>query len=204
MKKYRLKKKYSLSALVILIAVIVVLFFMHTGYSLWSSKLNISGKVDLDFEPPPLETVVVPVAEGKYINDTGFADDNFSYFSFVSDEYTENSLITTIQIENDLNMDWTEKDISINFLMKNTSEKGFLYTNGKVELVECSDPTKAIAVASAEVLSETISSGEINTFYFSASINREKVKNNTYYKYAITYDVDGVEKYFFYTIKILP
>lgn len=82
-KKYRLKKRHSISALTVIIVAIVTVIIMNVGYSLWSSKLNIYGKVTLDFEPPPIE-VVVPARENNiYTEHTGFSTSlRFNIFGF--------------------------------------------------------------------------------------------------------------------------
>lgn len=122
---------------------------------------------------------------------------------FVSDVYTDNSLVTTIKVHKNLNIALFPADISIGFSLQNTSTVGDLYTGGSVTQIEVSNPNSAISNVSATILPTTISSGQNADFNFSAIINRRNLKSNAYYKYAITYDVNGVKKYFFYTINIL-
>lgn len=73
-RKYRLKKRHSISALMIIIVAIVTVIVMNIGYSLWSSKLNIYGKVTLDFDPPPIEVVVPAKGSNVYTSHTGFSN----------------------------------------------------------------------------------------------------------------------------------
>ena len=108
--------------------------------------------------------------------------------------YTDNSLVTTIKVHKNLNIALFPADISIGFSLQNTSTVGDLYTGGSVTQIEVSNPNSAIS---------NVSSGQNADFNFSATINRRNLKSNAYYKYAITYDVNGVKKYFFYTINIL-
>lgn len=126
-----------------------------------------------------------------------------TFFDFVSDTYTGNLLVTTIKVHKNLNMALFSADISVGFSLKNTSAGGDLYTSGTVTQLEVSNPSSAISNVSATILPTTISSGQSADFNFSATINRRNLKSNAYYKYAITYDVNGIKKYFFYTINIL-
>lgn len=203
-RKYKIRKRHRISALAIIGAVIVVLIVMNTGYSLWSSKLNIYGKVTLDYEPPAIEVNVPTTANNKYTNETGMTSDiGATFFDFVSDEYSGNNLITTIKVHKNFGTAWFSSNLNVTFSLKNNSKEGFVYTNGKVTQLEVSNPGASVSNVSATILPTTIASGESATFTFSAKVDRSSVKNSTYYKYAITYDVNGVERYFFYTLKIL-
>lgn len=68
MKKYKLRKKSYINAIVILIFLLVVTGAINIGYSLWSSKLNIFGKVTLDLEVPNLEISILQKENGRYTN----------------------------------------------------------------------------------------------------------------------------------------
>ena len=126
-----------------------------------------------------------------------------TWFDFVSDEYSDNSLTTTIKVHKNLGTAWFSSNLNVGFSLKNNSQSGIIYTNGKVTQLEVSNPGASVSNVSATILPTTITSGESATFTFAAKVDRSSVKNSTYYKYAITYDVNGVERYFFYTLKIL-
>lgn len=68
MKKYKLRKKSYINAIVILIFLLVATGAINIGYSLWSSKLNIFGKVTLDLEVPNLEISILQKENGRYTN----------------------------------------------------------------------------------------------------------------------------------------
>ena len=102
-----------------------------------------------------------------------------------------------------MNPKLVERNLNVGFSLKNNSQSGIIYTNGKVTQLEVSNPGASVSNVSATILPTTITSGESATFTFAAKVDRSSVKNSTYYKYAITYDVNGVERYFFYTLKIL-
>ena len=203
-RKYKIKKRHRISALAIISAVIVVLIVMNTGYSLWSSKLNIYGKVTLNYEPPPIDVKVPTTEENKYTTTSGMTNGmGITWFDFVSDEYSGNSLTTTIKVHKNFGTAWFSSNLNVGFSLKNNSQSGIIYTNGKVTQLEVSNPGASVSNVSATILPTTITSGESETFTFAAKVDRSSVKNSTYYKYAITYDVNGVERYFFYTLKIL-
>ena len=203
-RKYKIKKRHRISALAIISAVIVVLIVMNTGYSLWSSKLNIYGKVTLNYEPPPIDVKVPTTEENKYTTTSGMTNGmGITWFDFVSDEYSGNSLTTTIKVHKNFGTAWFSSNLNVGFSLKNNSQSGIIYTNGKVTQLEVSNPGASVSNVSATILPTTITSEESATFTFAAKVDRSSVKNSTYYKYAITYDVNGVERYFFYTLKIL-
>jgi hypothetical protein len=197
MKKY--KRKIEINLITLICILIVVLMAINVGYSLWSSKLTINGKVTLDYEPQPLEVQIVPITSKSYTSNTGFSDGDNVYFEFLSDKYENNNLITTI--ESTLN-DENSSDISVSFSMKNTSQEGFLYSNGKIELIESYDPEKAVTNPKMVLTSTTVASGDTVTAKFYATVDNKNLDKNTYYKYQISFDVDGVTEYFYYTIKI--
>lgn len=203
-KQYSLKRKHTMSTLAIILIVLAFLVVMNVGYSLWNSKLNISGTVTLDFDPPPIEVSVVPIANNKYVNVTGLTNDSgTALFDLVSEEYKKNELITTLRVQKNSLSDWISSDLMVNFSLKNTSKNGYVYTDGKVSQLEVSNPGEALKNVSASIVPTTVSANQSSVFNFSTSINRSEIKGSAYYKYAIMYKVNGVERYFFYTIKIL-
>ncbi len=203
-KKYSLKRKHTMSTLAIILIVLAFLVVMNVGYSLWSSKLNISGTVTLDLDPPAIEASVIPNADNRYVNVSGLTNDSGTeLFDLVSEEYKKNELVTTLRVHKNSLSDWISSDLMVNFSLKNTSENGYVYTDGKVSQLEVSNPGEALKNVSATVVPATVSANQSSVFNFSASVNRSEVKGSAYYKYAITYKVNGIERYFFYTIKIL-
>lgn len=54
-------------------------------------------------------------------------------------------------------------------------------------------------------MSETIVEGATGTVSVSGQLRGDKdVATNTYYKYKITYNVNGIENVFYYNINLLP
>ena len=203
-RRYSLRKRHTISVLWIVIAIIVILVVMNSGYALWSSKLNIYGKVDLNFNPPKAEVLIPSTGNGKYTQQSGMSSGWIGWFDFVSDEYSDNSLTTTVKVHSNLGISASIRNLSLSFTIKNSSSNGNVYTDGKVTSIETSNPGNAVTGISAKLTSPKIKSNQSTTFNFSANVNRGIVRNSTYFKYAITFNDGGVTKYFFYTVKILP
>lgn len=87
--------------------------------------------------------------------------------------------------------------------MKNISKNGNLYTDGKIKLIDSSSYNDAISDVTTNLSKNTIESGGVDIFTFSANINRTLLPNSSYYKYEISYNENGVKKKFYYTINIL-
>ena len=199
--RYKLHKRYRISALGVAAIIIVILIVMNTGYALWSSKLNIHGKVDLSLNPPKLEVEIPQVGSNVYTHHIGFSNDEENYFKFISDEYSDNSLVTTIKVNSELNEIEDKKEIGINFSIKNTS--GNTLTEGMIKNKETSNPGGAVTGISTNLSKKTIAQGDSTVFNFQATIDTKQIKDNTYFRYSISYTESGITKYFYYTIKII-
>ncbi len=118
-KKYKLKKKYSISVAVIIIVAVATMFAMNIGYSLLGSKLNIYGKVNLKAKSDKLEVIALPKGEKVYTNITGIYNKELE---FVSDEYVDNTLTTTLRKGN--NASSTQYcNINVAYTLKNNSSQ---------------------------------------------------------------------------------
>lgn len=200
-----LKKRYTMSVLGILIPVVVLLFVMNIGYSLWSSKLNIHTNVELDYKAPALDVDVPKKDNGQYVATSGFANaTGGTTFDLVSEKLSGNSLTTTIKVHKEKNVQLYSTDISIGFSLKNVSDG--TYTDGKVTQKEVSDSQGSFKrkPISAKVLPTTVLSGSSAEFEFSGRVDCRLVTDVVYYTYDVTYDVGGITKHFYYTLKILP
>ena len=95
--KYKVKKRHTLSLMSIVIAIMVAISIMTTGYALWGSKLNISGNAIAQLDNlPELEVSIPQTGTNQYTTNTGFKSGQ-QWFMFVSDEYSGNLLVTTIR-----------------------------------------------------------------------------------------------------------
>ena len=80
---------------------------------------------------------------------------------------------------------------------------GKIFANGKIEEIEVSNFNNAFLNSKMNIENSTLESGQTTECCFSATINLKDLISDVYYKYAISYEVDGEMKYFYYTIKIL-
>lgn len=198
MKKYRLKKHNYINWIIVLIFVMIALIFVNIGYSMWSTRLNIFGKVTLDLNRPYLEVTVPVVEGGRYID---FSDG--SGFEFVKDEYSGNSLVTTLRATNIGERNLTN-NLRVSFNMQNLSKNDELYVEGNIKLVDYSNNNGAASNVNYYLSKGIIESGESDDFNFFTDINREMMDGSIYYKYEIIYSINGIKKNFYYTINILP
>lgn len=122
-------------------------------------------------------------------------------FDIYKDQISENNLTTTLKISNSSE---NIRNINASFSMKNISKNGDLYTDGKVKLVEHSKNVEAISNVSVNLSKSVIESGNIDIFNFRTDIDRTILENSAYYKYEIIYNVNGIQKNFYYTVNIVP
>lgn len=195
-RRRRLRKTY-VSTTLIFIFILIMLLLVSVGYSLWSSKLNISGEVTLNMEEQALEMDVQKNSLGNFVS----LYDNQN-FEVISENYVENVLTTVVKINSGIEILQEEK-LNISFEIKNVSENAELYSDGIVELVEYSGNNSITDVAGS-ISEKTVMAGDIASFNFSALVDLENINSDSYYKYRITYMVDGVKKSFYYVLKILP
>jgi hypothetical protein len=196
MKKYRLKKRNYINWIIVLIFIMIALIFVNIGYSLWSTRLNIFGNVTLDLNRPHLDVSVPAVQGGRYVN----IEENAG-FEFVKDEYSANSLVTTLRANGS---DITANRLKVSFGMRNLSKTDDMYMEGTVKLIDYSNNNSAASNVSGYLARGIIESGESDIFNFSADIDTNMMDGSIYYKYEIIYSVNGIKKNFYYTINILP
>lgn len=195
MKKYRLKKHAYINWIVVLIFLMIALICVNIGYSLWSTKLNIFGKVTLDLNLPHLEVTLLKNSDEAYV-----ALPENSGFTLVRDEYSDNTLTTTVRSNN---LEEMQERFKISFSMKNTSKTDELYIDGKINLVEQSS-NGAISNISTNLSKGIIENGQVDTFNFFADVDKTAIDSSAYYKYEITYTSNNIKKNFYYVINILP
>lgn len=182
--------------IIVLIFIMIALIFVNIGYSLWSTRLNIFGNVTLDLNRPHLDVSVSAVQGGRYVN----IEENAG-FEFVKDEYSANSLVTTLRANGS---DITANRLKVSFGMRNLSKTDDMYMEGTVKLIDYSNNNSAASNVSGYLARGIIESGESDIFNFSADIDTNMMDGSIYYKYEIIYSVNGIKKNFYYTINILP
>ena len=203
--KIRIKKKYVVSILTLIIPIVIAILIMNGGYSIWSSKLNISGKVHLEKEETKLSVVPLVVENGRYINYSGFEDNGTAYFSWRNDSYYENNMSSNIQVKNDSS---DSKNISISFKLRNDSTQGITYKNGTIMVDKKVDSGNAIKSNSYSISKTELNAGDTTTVQLNYTIQTDLINNGTYIKYLIKYDVEEsfgtVPYYYYYTLYLAP
>ena len=196
-KKYKLKKKYTISLFSIILIIMVFLLLLSTGYALWGSKLHISGKAVAEKQVPdnPELEIAVVSHNGAYTSVEGSSED----IVLVSESLTENLLKSTLKIDEEEGL----IPLNISFQIKNNSTEE-IYTDGKITDVEVSYPSGSISNYFRSISNSQISYGEISKFNYSAMIDTEKFTAEGKYRFEISFDVNGTTKYFYYELRILP
>lgn len=202
----KLKKKYVISLISIIVPIIIVLLIMNGGYSMWTSKLNIAGRVTLEKKETKLEVSPIAIEGGRYINYSGFSNGETVYFKWNGDSIDENSLSSNISVENANNN--KAVDFSISFTLKNNSSDGVSYTGGTIIQDKKVDSGNAIKSSSYTLSNSELNSGDSTTVKLNYSVQRKSINSGTYIRYIIKYDTQGtvepVPYYYYYTIYISP
>ena len=203
MKKF--KKKYVVSILTLMVPIVIAIFIMNGGYSMWSSKLNISGIVHLEKKETKLSVIPLVVENGRYINYSGFANAETAYFSWKNDSYYDNDLSSNIQV---ITNSSDSKNITISFKLKNDSTEGVTYKNGTIMVDKKVDSGNAIKSNSYSISKNQLNTGDITTVELNYAIQTDLITTGTYIKYLIKYDaeenVGTVPYYYYYTLYLVP
>lgn len=140
-KRFKFKRKYIISSLCILIPVIITFIVMGNSYSIWTTKLNITGKATAQRQQLVLELSPVLVSTGRYTNLSGNSGLLYNWFNWNSDTIdSSNSLSTRITDTGYAQGLKPNCTITITFNLKNTSSEGVTYTGGTTQLDTKVDP----------------------------------------------------------------
>ena len=199
-KGYKLRRntKSPVKLLFIAFIIIIVIIFMNTGYSLWQSKLNINGNVELvnTLEDKKLD-VVLNSLNGRYETITGVG--RHTNIEFVSDVLQDNKLTSTLRVKKKNGT----SNIGISMHLKNHNSEKANYTEGKTIKYEVLDSNGAITNNSSSVPS-SIRYRSTGTYRQNLSVDLTKISTPVHCTTCISYLVNGVERHFYYTLKILP
>ncbi len=202
-KRYGVHKRYKLSVFWVAVLITASLLIVSTGYALWSTRLNISGKVDLSLDRPVLNVSIVPIGNGRYTRFLENGDSDTAAIDAVesvSDVYENDSLTTTVRVNSNNAVSGVKK-MEISFDMKNVSSG--TYTDGKILSVETSNPGGAISGAELRLEPGNVGPGNTITASFSADMNLNELNGMSYFRYEIRYDENGITKCFYFTVKII-
>ncbi len=206
--KSKIKRKVKINNTVfIVLLLIVILLFISTSYSLWSTDLQINGTITTNYSGKKLPVELEPLGNDKngvnrYTSNTTLEVIGVEIYKVVDEKYENNTITTTIkqtykQIFSIFNV---KPEITLT-IPNNTSD---MFVDGKIELIEYNDSNN-IFQNRTHTVSETIVEGATGTVSISGQLRGDKdVATNTYYKYKITYNVNGIENIFYYNINLLP
>lgn len=208
--KYKIKRKRkTFKVWYICFILIIVLILMSTSYSLWNTNLYIKGDVTLEYQEPEL-SVNVP-SQGRDDNGIDRVTVNADMvvmwqdiYRVTAEEYEGNTITTTIKhIYMQQWGTWFNPDLNISFEIQNNTSQD--YTDGMIELIEYSDNNNIFQGLSYTTSNTTITAGGSSEISISATLRgNQTVADNTYYSFAISYMVEGVRRYFYYNVILLP
>ncbi len=202
----RRKKGFKNAYIVVLL--MIVLIFISTSYSLWKTTLTINGTVTGVYSEPKLPVEIESLGENsdnvnRFTSNTSLKTLGVDIYKVVDETYEDNVITTTIQQvykqSTGLNIFRVKPTITLT-IPNNTSS---VFTNGTVTLIEYNDPN-SIFQNITQSISTTITEGSTGTVTISGTLRGNyDVATNTYYKFKITYDVDGVTCVFYYNLIFL-
>lgn len=202
------RKRRILNKWYILLILLVILIFISSSYSLWSTRLYINGTVIGKKEAPELP-VEIP-SQGtdsngvnRYTSNTNLTFVFWEIYRVVAEEYTGNTITTTIKHILKQQYSWSSVSPTITLTIPNNTSSTF--TDGKIELIDSKDTNNVFQNVSYNVSSTTIDAGGTTDVTISGTLKGNlDVADNTYYNFAITYKIGDTEYVFYYNIIILP
>ena len=207
-RKLKFKRKYIISSLCILVPVILTFLVMNNSFSIWTANLNISGTATAVRQEPTIELSPVLVSTGKYINLDGNSGLLSNWFQWDGDTIdSSNSLSTRISDTGYASGLKPQCQMTITFNLKNTSSDGITYINGAAQVDTKVDPGSAISNNTIKLSKTTLTPGQQSTVTVNFTVNRKKLQNGSYIKFAITYYVtnelgENIPYNYYYTIYI--
>lgn len=199
--KYKRRKKVKFTTNIILITIVIGLITVGTSYSIWSTNLTIWGTAVAKLntippeigEEPPLDATIIKPSTGEYVEITAPQGS-----TFVSDELTDNKLITTLKISTPIaGTVWG----IIRFSFTNNSK--YIYEKGET-VVEITGSKEAIQEYKPSLNVTTINPGGGCEFFTYLPCDLSKIKEKTTIKYTLKYTVEGEIRVFYYLIVIMP
>lgn len=207
MKKYRIKKrKKTIKVSYIFLIILITCILMATGYSRFSTELNVHGTVTVtpktDIEIPSVgedENGVTRFTGTSKFNSPTLKKEVFR----VTSETAEGNVITTnLQT---INTTWfgiaLAADAEITLTIQNNS--GYTFTNGQIDLIE-SNNTEVMTGGAQTLDKTTVENGGSAVATITGRMYGKYVTEGTYYKYQIQFDVNGTTQYFYYILNVIP
>lgn len=188
MSKYKRKRKVNKTILIGVI-IVLILFIISTGYSLWSDTLYINGTVNLKYSEPKLENITVNKSEDHYV---AIEEDYFIKALTVENSEVLND--ATMQINATISIKsytMTSRDAVITATFVNNYDTTI--TDGAVEIME---NTTGMTVTNSTT--QTVASGGTATIQSNFRITSST--KTSVLKLRISYEVDEVTRYLYLNI----
>lgn len=208
MKKYKIKKRRKpIKTAYIFLVILIICIMMATGYSIFSTELNINGTVNLipktDIEIPSVGEDENGVTRFTGSSSFGAAISNKELFRITSETAEGNVITTNLQVINTTGL-WgltAYTNARITLTIQNNS--GYTFTNGSISLLESNNSD--VMTNGKQVLDKaTVENGETAVATITGTMYPKNVTEGTYYKYQIQYDVNGTTQYFYYILNVIP
>lgn len=207
MKKYKIKKrKKTMKVSYIFLVILITCILMATGYSIYSTELNVHGTVTVT---PKTDIEIPSVGEDengvtRFTGTSKFNSPTLNIEVFrVTSETAEGNIITTnLQT---INTTWfgiaLAADAKITLTIQNNS--GYTFTNGQIDLIE-SNNTEVMTGGAQTLDKTTVENGGSAVATITGRMYGKYVTEGTYYKYQIQFDVNGTTQYFYYILNVIP
>ena len=191
----------------IFIIILVICVAMATGYSIFSTEIKINGTAIAKYQKTDIEIPSVGEDENGVTRFTGSSKFNSPTLNIevfrVTSETSEGNVITTnLQVINTTLL-WITLATNATITLTIENNSGNTFTNGKIELIE-NNNTQVMTNGKQTLDKTTVENGETAVATIKGTMYGAYVTAGTYYKYQISFDVNGVTQYFYYIINITP
>ncbi|MFR5765681.1 MAG: hypothetical protein ACLUF5_03730 [Clostridia bacterium] len=212
-RRIKIRRKKTIKTWYLLIMLIVVLIATSISYAIWNTQLHIYGTVTGEKTEPKLPVTITSLGEDSN-GVTRYTDSSDSVFISatwkdvilkITSETYEDNMITTNLKHNKKQYIW-KSDYTVNIKVPLPNQSGYDFTDGMIEKVtdQCSD-ANAVFKDPTWATTETIANGETGTMIITGIINGgSTIAANTYYTFKASYMVDGIRRYFYYKLVLIP
>lgn len=213
MKKYKIKKhKQPLKIVYIFFIILVICILMATGYSIYSSKLTISGTAIAKMKEAVITPPDTTTDENGVTRFTANAQFNspllgVEMFRVESESYDEatNTITTNLRTLNTSSIFGIPYQASANITLTITNNSGMRFINGTITEIEYTDSKTAFGRRNQTLSAITVENKESVTATISGTMYGAYVTSGTYHKYDIFFeDENGGEHHFYYLLNMLP
>ena len=180
---------------------------MATGYSIFKSELIINGTVNVT---PKVDIEIPEVGEDengvtRFTGDSSFDSPLLGreVFRVIEETAKGNTITTMLQAINTTFLGIKlVANAEITLTIENNSGKTF--TNGNIQILEYSDTGEAVINENHTLSKTTVENGDTAIATITGDMYSANVVTGTYYKYVISFDVNGITENYYYILNMLP